>query len=75
MKTLDKAQKNKIYKIIGFCGEKDKVYRRFLELGFSIGQRVRVLEKSLQKKVFLIELRGYVLSVRSSLLKKIEVSS
>ena len=75
MKTLDKAEKNKIYKITGFCGEKDKVYRRFLELGFSLGQRVKVLEKSLQKKVFLIEIRGYVLSVRTSLLQKIEVSS
>ena len=75
MKTLDKAEKNKIYKITGFCGEKDKVYRRFLELGFSLGQRVKVLEKSLQKKVFLIEVRGYVLSVRTSLLQKIEVSS
>ena len=75
MKTLDKAEKSKIYRITGFCGEKDKVYRRFLELGFSLGQRVKVLEKSLQKKVFLIEIRGYVLSVRTSLLQKIEVSS
>ena len=75
MKTLDKAEKNKVYKITGFCGEKDKVYRRFLELGFSLGQRVKVLEKSFQKKVFLIEVRGYVLSVRTSLLQKIEVSS
>lgn len=75
MKTLDKAEKNKNYKITGFCGEKDKVYRRFLELGFSLGQRVKVLEKSFQKKVFLIEVRGYVLSVRTSLLQKIEVSS
>lgn len=74
MKTLDKAEKNKIYKITGFCGEKDKIFRRFLELGFSLGQQVKILEKSLQKKVFLIELRGYVLSVRASLLKKIEVS-
>ena len=75
MKTLDKAEKNKVYKITGFCGEKDKVYRRFLELGFSLGQGVKVLEKSFQKKVFLIEVRGYVLSVRTSLLQKIEVSS
>lgn len=75
MKTLDKAEKNKVYKITGFSGEKDKVYRRFLELGFSLGQRVKVLEKSFQKKVFLIEIRGYVLSVRTSLLQKIEVSS
>lgn len=75
MKTLDKAEKNKVYKITGFCGEKDKVYRRFLELGFSLGQRVKVLEKSFQKKVFLIEVRGYILSVRASLLQKIEVLS
>ncbi len=75
MVTLDKAKVNKIYKIINFCGENDAILRRFLELGFSVGEKVKVLSTSLQKKVFLIEIRGYLLSVRASLLNKVEVES
>ena len=38
METLDNAKIGKIYKIVGFDGQVDKVLRRFLELGFSVGQ-------------------------------------
>lgn len=73
METLDKAKINKMYKICGFLGDCDGVLRRFFELGFSVGEHVRVVSKSLQKKVFLIEIRGYLLSVRAVLLKKVQV--
>lgn len=71
--NLCDAKKNKTYKIVGFNGQADGVLRRFFELGFGIGQRVRVLATSLAKKVFLIEIRGYVLSVRANLLQKVQV--
>lgn len=71
--TLNECKKNKQYKISGFDGEIDGVLRRFLELGFAVGQRVKIVSTSLQKKVFLIEIRGYTLSVRTNLLKKIFV--
>lgn len=73
MMTLDKAKANKIYRILGFVGEYDAVLRRFLELGFAEGEKIKVVSTSLQKKVFLVELRGYLLSVRANLLAKVQV--
>lgn len=74
MLTLDKVKKNQVCKIVSFCGECDGVLRRFFELGLSRGVKVKVVASSLQKKVFLLEVRGYLLSVRASLLSKIEVA-
>jgi len=73
MKTLDKVELNKVYKIKCFDGELDGVLRRFLELGFSRGEKIKIVSTSLQKKVFLVEIRGYLLSVRTELLKKVVV--
>lgn len=73
MKTLDKAKKGDRLKIVGFVGQQDKVFRRFVELGFSRGEKVEVLHSSLANKVFLIEIRGYVLSVRRNLLERVVV--
>ncbi len=73
MTTLNQARKMKLYKIVGFSSENDAVLRRFMELGFTVGERVKIVATSLQKKVFLIELRGYLLSVRAGLLSRIEV--
>ena len=44
-----------------------------MELGFSRGEKVKVVFSSLANKVFLIEIRGYVLSVRRSLLERVMV--
>ena len=73
VKTLADALVGKKYEICGFDGQADKVLLRFFELGFLRGEEVRVVATSLQKKVFLIEIRGYVLSVRKSLLSKVQV--
>lgn len=73
MTTLNQAKKMKLYKIVGFSSENDAVLRRFMELGFTVGEKVKIVATSLQKKVFLIELRGYLLSVRVGLLSRIEV--
>lgn len=73
MKTLDKAKKGEICKIVGFNGQFDRILRRFLELGLSRGQKVRIVSTSLQNKVVLIEIRGYVLSVRRNLLDRVVV--
>jgi len=75
METLDKANKTKTYKIVGYVGETDAVLRRLLELGFTVGQKAKVVSKSLAKKVFLIEIRGYLVSIRADLLSRIEVES
>ncbi len=66
-------QENTTYKICGYKGKVDPVCRRFMELGLVVGEKIRVCAKSLQKKVVLIEVRGYLLSVRASLLEKVQV--
>ncbi len=73
MMTLNNAKLKKVYKIKGFQGQIDGTLRRFLELGFSVGENVKIVATSLQKKVVLIEIRGYLLSVRASLLEKVVV--
>lgn len=73
MKTLSEGQVGKNYKIKNFVGAQDGVLRRFMELGLCAGQDVKIVATSLMKKVFLIQVRGYLLSVRTSLLEKIEV--
>ncbi len=73
MISLNKARKNTIYKIIGFNGEVDNITRRLMELGFIVGQKVKITSTSLLKKVFLVEIRGYVLSVRAALLCRVLV--
>lgn len=73
MTTLNQAKKMKLYKIVGFSSENDAVLRRFMELGFTVGEKIKIVATSLQKKVFLLELRGYLLSVRAELLHRIEI--
>lgn len=73
MKTLDRAKKGEVCKIVGFNGQFDRILRRFLELGLSRGQKVKIVSTSLQNKVVLIEIRGYVLSVRKNLLDRVVV--
>ena len=46
-----------------------KVRRRLLELGFTSGQMIKVVRKSLLGETFLIELRGYQISMRKELAK------
>lgn len=71
--TMKDCKENISYKICGFGGEIDNIGRRFMELGLVEGEKVKICAKSLQKKVFLIEVRGYLLSVRASLLEKVQV--
>lgn len=73
MKTLDKAKKGERLKVVDFVGQEDRVFRRFVELGFSKGEFVKILHSSLANKVVLIEIRGYVLSVRRGLLERVVV--
>ena len=73
MKTLDKVKVGQTVKIVGYACETDRIFRRFLELGLSRGQEVKVHKTSILNKVALIEVRGYVLSVRRNLLERVVV--
>lgn len=72
MMTLDKGKRGKTYQIVGFCGD-DRILKRFLELGFMVGGCVKIVATSLLKKAFLIEVRGILLSVRATLLGRVQV--
>ena len=72
MERLSNVKVGQVYKIKKVGGD-EKILRRFLELGFAIGVKIKIVSKSLQKKVCLIEIRGYLLSIRTNLLSEIYV--
>lgn len=51
-----------------------KLKNRLLELGFTKGTLVRILNISSLKKSYLIEIRGYILALRKSVVSLIEVT-
>ena len=73
MMTLDKGKVGKTLMIDGFLGDIDKTNQRLLELGFTQGQRVKIVAKSAMKKAVLLEIRGYLLSIRTSMLANVVV--
>ena len=73
MMSLCDGKVNKTYRVVGVNGQ-GKETRRLLELGIIAGQPIKILNKSSLKKVFLVEVRGYLLSVRASILKLVQVA-
>lgn len=73
MMPLTSGKINVVYKIKDILGDNKKVIRRFLELGIIQGQAIKILNTSILKKVFLVEIRGYILSIKSDLLSYIKV--
>lgn len=51
-----------------------KIFRRLLELGFVSGAKVRIEQKSMAGDVLLVEVCGYLLSIRKNIAKYILVS-
>lgn len=62
----------KSYKILKVEGD-EKVVRRFFELGIICGQTIKIINTSILKKVYLVEIRGYILSIKKDLLSYIFV--
>lgn len=73
MMSLCDGKVNKTYRVVGVNGQ-GKEARRLLELGIIAGQPIKILNKSSLKKVYLVEVRGYLLSVRASILKLVQVA-
>lgn len=68
MQNLENAKRGIYYKIDAYSQlAPTKIKRRLLELGLTNGQKVRVVRKSLLGKAYLIEVRGYTLSLRRDL--------
>ncbi len=67
MLRLNKAKFGKLYEIEKIDENAPmKIRRRLYDLGFTSGQRVVSVRKSLLGKAFLVEIRAYTLSLRSS---------
>ena len=73
MMSLCDGKVNKTYRVVGVNGQ-GKETRRLLELGIIAGQPIKILNKSSLKKVYLVEVRGYLLSVKASILKLVQVA-
>ena len=72
MKNLEQARVGNFEKVQGVAPLAPiKIKRRLLELGFTKGQSVKVVRKSLIGKTFLVELRGYTLTLRQDVAKLI----
>lgn len=74
MLALSNCKENKYYSIC-FIDVRlsTKIKRRLYDLGLLPGQRIKVLRKSLLKKAYLIEIRGYTLCLRNTIVQSIIV--
>ena len=74
MKNLLECKFNRSYILAGFDSVLSfKVKRRLCELGFTEGQEIKMVRKSLLGKAYLVELRGYTLSLRSDIIEAVLV--
>ena len=74
METLNSIKANLYYRITDFAsGENEKIVRRLCDLGLVPGEIVRVTNRSLLKKATLVEVKGYVLTLKSSIANSILV--
>lgn len=76
MDNLLSVEMEKYYRVVGFDNKiKLPIKRRLLDLGFTVGQEVRLLRKSLLGKAYLIEIRDFVLTLRNDIVSQILVES
>ena len=71
---LAKAKRNKFYVVEKIKDNAPfKIKRRLLELGFTPGVKVKLVRKSLIGQAYLIEIRGFLLSVRKNIASFISI--
>ena len=74
MDNLSNASCGKFYSVKGIEPSSPiKIKRRILELGFTSGQNVKLIRKSLLGKAYLVELRGFTITIRKDIAKMILV--
>lgn len=73
-KKLNEINKKDVVKLIGFSQDISlKIKRRLLELGFVKNTIITLSQKSFLNEVLLVELNGYLLSIRNDIAKNIIV--
>ena len=67
-------KQNKTFKMLGFknCCPTN-LRRRLCDLGFVTGITFRVVKCSILRKVYLIEIGGFTLSIQENILKNLEL--
>lgn len=74
MKRLIECKYNKFYTLKAIDGEiSPKLRRRLLDLGFTSGQKIKILYRSLLGKTYLLQLRDYTLSMRDRIVRTLLV--
>lgn len=71
--TLNNCDKNKEYEVLNIDCQQIAIARRLTELGFVENAKVRIIQFSALKKTLLIEIEGYVISLRASVAQYIRV--
>jgi Fe2+ transport system protein FeoA len=72
MLRLNSAKFGKLYEIDKIDPNAPmKIRRRLYDLGFTSGQKVTAVRKSLLGKAYLVEIRAYTLSLRSTVAEAI----
>lgn len=72
--TLSTCEINKSVKIVGFSnGLFENYKKRLFQLGFFSGNKLKVCKKSVFKKVLLVEINSYLLSLRNDIAQFVEV--
>lgn len=73
-KCLNELKKGQAGTLLKFASGLDaKLKRRLLELGFFCGTKVTVCQISFLKEVLLLQLNGYLVSLRSDIAKYVLV--
>lgn len=73
MKTLLSLKPGHSAKIVGYDNLNNSLLRRICDLGLTKGQKVVITSRSLLKKALLVEVRGYLLSLKSDIAKGVIV--
>lgn len=71
--NLNDCEKNVNYQVVEINSRQTALARRLTELGFVEGARVNIIQFSSLKKTILLELEGYVLSLRASVAEIVKV--
>ncbi|MDD4111016.1 MAG: FeoA family protein [Clostridia bacterium] len=72
--SLDKCEKGLLYNIKKIACSHISVARRLTELGFIVGNKLKIVGFSALKKTLLVEIDGYILSLRSSVAAFVKVN-
>lgn len=73
-KNLCNVKENVEFTINSISNKSFALKRRLLELGFIPNRKVKVIKKSLIKETILVEIEGYLLSLRCSVARMVVVS-